>query len=199
MTKQTPSPRNKPDSTSLMIDTALKLAARDGWAQLCIRDIAAASNIPISEALAIFPSKQVILTAFRNRIDQTVVAGTELDSFEGTVRDRLFDILMRRLEALIPWKEGVAAIVRDTLRDPLAGLHSISSLNRSMALMLECAGISSSGLRGCTRIRGLTVIYLFVLRHWLHEDSTDMAPTMAELDRRLRTAETFLQRVCPRI
>ena len=106
---------------------------------------------------------------------------------------------MRRLEALIPWKEGVAAIVRDTLRDPLAGLHSISSLNRSMALMLECAGISSSGLRGRTRIRGLTVIYLFVLRHWLNEDSTNMAPTMAELDRRLRTTETFLQRVCPRI
>ena len=199
MTKRTPSPRNKPDPPSLIIDTALALAARDGWAQLSIRDIAVAANVPIGEALAIFPSKQVILTAFRNRIDQTVVAGTELDSLDGAVRDRLFDILMRRLEVLLPWKEGVAAIARDTLRDPLASLHGITSLNRSMALMAECAGIPSSGLRGRTRIRGLTVIYLFVLRRWLNDDSTDMAPTMAELDGKLKTAEEFLQRLCPLI
>jgi len=81
-------------------------------------DIAVAANVPIGEAFAIFPSKQAILTAFRNRIDQTVIAGTELDSLDGAVRDRLFDILMRRLEVLLPWKEGVAAIARDTLRDP---------------------------------------------------------------------------------
>jgi hypothetical protein len=43
------------------------------------------------------------------------------------------------------------------------------------------------------------VIYLFVLRRWLNDDSTDMAPTMAELDGKLKTAEEFLQRLCPLI
>lgn len=197
MTKRTRSPSDKSDPQSLIIDTALALAVRDGWAQLCVKDIAISADVSISEALAIFPSKQAILTAFQNRIDQTVVASTERDSLDQTARDRLFDILMRRLEALLPWKEGIAAIARDTLRDPLAGLHSIAAINHSMALMVECAGISSSGLRGRIHTRGLTVIYLFVLRHWLNDDSTDMAPTMAELDRRLRTTENFLLRVCP--
>ncbi len=60
---------------------------------------------------------------------------------------------------------------------------------RSMAWMLEAAGLSSSGLCGRLRARGLALIHLNAFRVWLDDDSSDMAPTMAALDKGLCKAE----------
>jgi len=38
---------------------------------------------------------------------------------------------------------------------------------------------------------------LIVLRRWLKDNSTDMAPTMAELDGNLKSIEQFLRRFQP--
>ena len=194
VTKRTQTSRKKPDLPSQIIDAALTLAEREGWGHLCVADIAVAAGVPMSEALTLFPTKEAILVAFQDRIDRTVVADTQRSSLDGGMRDRLFDVLIRRLEALTPWKEGIAAIGSDILKDPLASFCGLTSLSNSMSLMAECAGLSSSGLRGRVRIRGLTVIYLFALRRWLNDDSSDMGATMAELDKRLKTAEQLWQR-----
>ena len=196
MTKKTSAARHTSDPTSLMIDAALTLAAREGWTHLSIADIASAADISLSNALTRFSSKQALLNTFRDQIDKTVIDGTDTDTFDQTARDRLFDVIMRRLDALGPWKRGIAAISRDALRDPLANFRC-HGLNRSMGLMIECAGLSSAGLRGFARTHGLTIIYLIVLRRWLKDDSTDMAPTMAELDGNLKSIEQFLRRFQP--
>ena len=163
------------------------------WANLCVADIATAAAVPINEALTLFPTKWAILDEFQHRIDQTVVENTDLNSLDAGMRDRLFDVLIRRLEALTPWKEGIAAVTRDTLSDPLASFHRLASLNTSMSLMAECAGLSSNGLCAQVKSGGLTMIYLFALRRWLGDSSSDMGATMAELDRKLRTAEQLWQ------
>ena len=144
-----------------------------------------------------FPTKRMILTSFRDRIDAAVAAETTHDPENPSVRDRLFDVLMRRLEILKPWKSGVTAITRDMFRDPTDYLYGALSLNRSMAKMMECAEMSSGGLQGTIRVHGLAVIYLLVLRRWALDDSKDLSPTMAELDKRLKTTESILTRICP--
>ena len=87
MTKKLKSPRRISDPTFLMIDAALTLAAREGWAHLSICDIANTAGVPLSDALTRFPSKQVLLTTFRAQIDKTVVDGTDTDTFDQTARD----------------------------------------------------------------------------------------------------------------
>jgi hypothetical protein len=64
-----------------------------------------------------------------------------------------------------------------------------------MALMLEAAGVSSSGLRGTLRTKGLGAIYLATMRDWFGDDSSDKARTMAALDARLRRAEGWARRL----
>jgi len=198
VTKKNQTSRKKQAQPSQIIDAALTLALRRRWAHLSVADIAIAAAVPIDEALTLFPTKQAILDAFQDRIDQTVVENTDLSSLDGGMRDRLFDILIRRLEALTPWKDGIAAVTRDTLSDPLASFHRLASLNTSMSLMAECAGLSSSGICGQVKSRGLTVIYLFAFRRWLDDNSSDMGATMAELDKRLRTAERLWESFSPR-
>lgn len=64
-----------------------------------------------------------------------------------------------------------------------------------MSWMLEAAGIASAGPLGLLRAKGLLAVWLAVLRVWLLDESPDLAPTMAALDRHLRRAEQFAVRL----
>ena len=185
----------KADIPDHVIDTALKLAAERSWHDLSLAEIAEAAGLPLSKVNAVFPSKSAILDAFSRRVDAAVLTGSEPDESEGSACDRLFDVLMRRFDALDPQKEALGNLLLDQARDPLAAVRGAKRLRRSMALMLEAARLSSSGLRGAVRIKGLALIYLSTLRIWLRDDSADMARTMAALDRRLHGAESLITRL----
>ena len=185
----------KADIPDHVIDTALRLAAERRWHELSLAEIAEAAGLPIAKVHAVFPSRNAILAAFSRRIDAAVLAGAEPDDAEGSARDRLFDVLMRRFDALDPTKQAVGNLLYDQVRDPMAALCGALRLRRSMALMLEAAHLSSGGPRGILRIKGLSLVYLSTLRVWLRDDSADKSRTMAELDRRLRTVETLILRL----
>ncbi len=182
----------KADIADHVIDTAMTLAAAGRWGDLSLAEIAEAADLPISKVYAVFPSRRAILDAFVRRIDAAVLAEGAPEDLEGSARDRLFDVLMRRFDALDPYKEAVATVAYDEGRDPLAALASACRLRRSMALMLEAAGLASGGARGVVRCKGLAAIYLATLAVWLRDESADKARTMAALDKHLRRAEALV-------
>jgi AcrR family transcriptional regulator len=173
------------DVTERLIDAALALAAREGWHRMSIAEIATKAGLSLAEAHAVGASKPAILRAWQRRIDRTVLAQAG-DGGEPP-RDRLFDVLMRRFEALQPYRPALRAI----LRDP-AGVCSLPNLVSSMAWMLEAAGVRSIGGRGCARAVVLSGLYLSVLRTFLDDHTSDLAATMATLDRQLRRAGVWL-------
>jgi len=177
-----------------IIDTAFELAEQRGWRDLSLAEIAQAAGLPLSEVYPIFASKQAILDGFAGRIDAAMLAerGEGLDT---PARDRLFDVVMRRFDALAPYKPGLAAILQDQLRDPLAACCGLGRLGRSMATTLETAGFSTTGCRGALRVKGLSAIYLSTLRVWLRDDSEDMAKTMAHLDKQLARVDGLIGRL----
>jgi len=185
----------KADIPDHVIDTAMKLAAEGRWRDLSLAEIAEAAKVPISKVYPVYPSRQAILDAFARRIDAAVLAESDAEALEGSARDRLFDLLMRRFDALDPYKDAVATIAFDQARDPLAALASACQLRRSMALMLEAAGLASGGARGVVRIKGLALIYLSAMRVWFKDESEDKARTMAALDKQLRRAEALVLRL----
>ncbi|MFQ5775467.1 MAG: TetR family transcriptional regulator [Kiloniellaceae bacterium] len=187
----------KADIPNHIIDTAMKLAAEKGWRDLSLAEIAEAAKLPLSKVYPVFDSKAAILEAFSRRIDAEVLAAEEPGAREGSARDRLFDVLMRRFDALGDYRQAVGNIVCDIGRDPLIGLCAASQFRRTLACMLEAADLSASGLRGAVRIKGLGLVYLATLRVWLTDDSPDMARTMAALDRHLRRLE-WLAGCCSR-
>ncbi len=181
------------DPRARVIDAALALAARDGWRRVTLADIAAEANMGLADLAGMFRSKAAIMAALARRIDAHMLAGADADLADQPARDRLFELLMLRLDGLAPHREGVRAVARGTC-DPLAAGRGGATLLCSMALTLEAAGISAAGLAGLVRTKGLAAIYLSVLRRWLRDGDTESA--MARLDKQLDRADRLIARLC---
>ncbi len=54
--------------------------------------------------------------------------------------------------------------------------------------MLQAAGVSTAGLRGELRVRGLVAVWLWAMRAFDQDATEDLAPTMAALDTALQRA-----------
>jgi AcrR family transcriptional regulator len=179
------------DARVRAIDCALELAAERGWRRTTLLDIASAAKLSPAELYGLYPSKGAILAGFVARIDRAMLEG---GAAEGeSVRDRLFEALMRRFEALRSQKPAVEAIVRDSGTDPLAALCGAKRVLRSMSWALELAGVPGQGLLGRARAKGLAGLYLACLRVWLGDDTPDLSRTMAALDKGLRRLERIAE------
>jgi AcrR family transcriptional regulator len=181
-----------------IIDAALRLIAQEGWRRLSLAAIAAEAGLPILTLYRTFPSKPAILRGFSRRIDEAVLT-TPLDSdaagaageTDERPRDRVFDLLMRRFDALQPHRVPLEVLGRELPREPLTALCAGAGLLRSIGWTLEAAGISTVGFGGIVAVKLTAAAYLATARVWLRDDSPDLAPTMAALDRRLRAIERW--------
>jgi AcrR family transcriptional regulator len=180
---------NDPDR---IIDAALALIPTEGWRGLSLAAIAAAAGLPILSVYRIFSSKQSILSGFYRRLDQIVLADPPPAEANERPRDRVFDLLMRRFDALRPYKSAYDVLRRELPSDPLTALCVGSLLLRSMRWVLEAAEIPTGGVRGAIAVKLATAAYLSAMRVWLRDDSPDLARTMAALDARLRRIERWL-------
>jgi AcrR family transcriptional regulator len=176
------------DIIDRMTQAALALAGERGWRSLSLGEVAARAEVPLLDAYQVVPSKTALLSRLIGSADRAVLSGGTA-TMTDTARDRLFDVLMRRFDSLQSRRAGIVAIVRDLLYDPMSVVCVLPRFARSMAWMLETAGISSAGLAGSLRLKGLALVYLNALRVWLDDDSPDMARTMAAVDKGLRRAE----------
>jgi AcrR family transcriptional regulator len=184
-----------PSERDRIIDAALSLTAQQGWRRLSLAAVAAEADVPILALYRAFRSKPAILCGFSRRIDEAVLAA-RLDSeaaadSDERPRDRIFDLLMRRFDALQPYRAALEVLGRELPTDPVAALGAAAGLLRSIGWMLEAAGISTAGLGGIVAVKLTAAAYVATLRVWLRDDSPDLAPTMAALDRRLRAIERW--------
>lgn len=185
------------DAAQGIIDAALALARTQAWRSVSLSDIADQAGVSLAQVYATFPSKSAIIGGFMKRIDRQVLDGGAVDATDPT-RDRLFEVLMRRFDALAPHKEAVAAILGGMCAEPVAALVQVPRVLGSMAWMLEAAHLPAEGLLGLVRMEGLALIYANALRVWLTDDTPDMAKTMAALDQGLRRAERLVELCRPR-
>jgi AcrR family transcriptional regulator len=174
------------------VDALLALLTENDWSAVALGDIATKAGMSLAELRGAFPSKGAILAGFAKRIDQNVLKPSpEIDG--QPARERLFDVMMRRFEALKPHKEAIRSARRGLMADPVAA----SSWNKvevnSAQWMLAAAGIEESGPYAALKAQGLAVIFASLLGTFLDDDDPDLTKTMRELDVQLRRAERLVE------
>ncbi|HEY0224531.1 MAG TPA: TetR/AcrR family transcriptional regulator [Pseudolabrys sp.] len=170
------------------IDALMALLTEHSFEQIGLAEVAGRAGIKLSQLRAEFGSTLAILGAHIKDIDHAVLDGGDADMTEEPVRERLFDVLMRRLEALAPYKESVRSILRSARRNPGLAFALNAAAVRSQKWMLEAAGIGASGPRGALRAQGAALMFGRVLTVWLDDDEEGLDRTMAALDRGLSSA-----------
>lgn len=170
-------------------DAMLTLVAAHGWRQVTLPDIAAEAGIDPGRMRLLYNGKVDILIRHIRHIDGEVL-GRQVDfAADESVRDRLFDLLMRRLDALAPHKAGLQSCFEALTRDPFALPCLAPRSLTALGWYLDAAGASANGPAGSLRIAAMGVLWLGILRVWFGDDSADAAKTMAALDKGLARAE----------
>jgi AcrR family transcriptional regulator len=153
--------------------------------EISFGDIAGRAGLSLAECRGEFGSVMAVLRAHVKEIDRQVLAGGDPDLAGEPPRERLFDVLMRRLEALAPHKAAIRSLVRSARRNPGLALALNAMAVRSQQWMLTAADMNAAGTRGMLRAQGLALLYASVLRTWVDDDDPGQARTMAALDREL--------------
>ncbi|MCZ6454974.1 MAG: helix-turn-helix domain containing protein [Alphaproteobacteria bacterium] len=180
------------DKQARIIDAALRLSAERGWTAITLDDIATAAKLDIDEVYRLTPTKSAVLNAYVRRTDLAVLevqSSVDDEEAEASTHDRLFDVLMRRFEVLLPDRAALGMLCRDLPRDPVSLAAVLPQAHCSFGRMLEAAGVSTKGLRGLARIHAIAAVWMATQRTWFSDEGEDMARTMAVLDRNLRRME----------
>jgi len=179
-----PEPGPKPERERI-IESFMDLLGRKPIEEIGFAEIAAGAGTSLTQLRGLFGSKLAILAGHIKQIDQRVLAGGDGEMVEEAPRERLFDVLMRRIELLEPRKAAVRSLMRSCGRQPGLALALNGLAVRSQHWMLTAADLDAGGPWGAARAQGLALLFASVLRTWVHDDDPGHARTMAALDRAL--------------
>ncbi|MGI4799267.1 MAG: hypothetical protein ACRYF2_18340 [Janthinobacterium lividum] len=159
-------------------------AALRGWQDVSLVEAGQDAGLDLRQLRRRFPNRGAVLMRFGAEADGAALSGVP----SGTPRERLFDILMNRFEALQVHREGVLSLLSALRTDPATSLLLYGGTLRSMKWLLEGAGVPATGISGTLRVHGLLALWLYALRTWEQDDSPDLSGTMAAVDRGLDRA-----------
>jgi AcrR family transcriptional regulator len=185
--------------TDVMVGAFMALLAEKRFEEIGFADIARRAGVSLAELRDKHASKIEMLAAQMRATDRAVLAGIDEGMAEEPPRERLFDVLMRRLDALASHKQAIHSLQRSALCNPGLAVAVNGLTVRSMQWMLTAADITASGPKGMIRAQGLSLLYASVLRTWVDDDDPGQARTLAALDRALASGAHwagFLDDLC---
>jgi AcrR family transcriptional regulator len=172
-----------------VVAALMALLAEKPFERIGFSDIAEQAGMTLATLRDLFPSKVAILAQRTKQIDRAVLSAIDADMAEEPARERLFDVLMRRFEAMTEDRPALRSLRRSAARDPGLALALNGLAVNSQQWMLSAAGIGASGPKGMFRAQGLALLYAKVARVWIDDDDPGFARTMAALDRELANGQ----------
>jgi len=185
---------HRPNPREAAVEALMRLAAEQPWNDIEVGDIAREANLSLAELRDLFPSKGAVLGGLSRIIDRKVLEVDTADLADEPARERLFDVLMRRLDAMTPYKPALRRIAFALRGDVLSMLALNGVALNSHRYMLAAAGIDTEGPLGRLKLQGTVIAFARTVEVWLDDDDPALARTMAKLDREIRRGETIMER-----
>jgi AcrR family transcriptional regulator len=187
--------RDRPVSKDAIAEALMHLAADEPWDLITLPMIAEKAGITLADLRDHYPSKGAILAGFARMIDRKVLSANMDDMQDESPRDRFLDVLLKRFDALEPYKAGIHSIKKAMRRTPALTLALNAPTLNSFRFMLAAAGIDTEDRLAPLRIQGAVVMFSRALDIWLEDDEADLSKTMAFLDKELDRGIGIMRRV----
>lgn len=172
-----------------LLKTAFALLAERGWRAFSRTELARRAGVSLARVYEVLPSRLSLVTALGRQLDRAMLESNPAELDGMTPRERVFELIMRRLDAMAPFKEGLRELGREGAPELLG--PACENVGRAMGWLLDASGAELHGLRRCGAGPVLALVYARTVSVWLRDDTPDHAKTMAELDKRLSQAETL--------
>ncbi|MBS4084079.1 MAG: TetR/AcrR family transcriptional regulator, partial [Rhizobiales bacterium] len=152
----------------------LTLLAEKRFERIELSEVAQLANVSLADLRGEFGSTFDMIAAFLRETDKKVLSGGESSKLDPELgdqpaRDRLFEVLMRRFEALAPYREAIRSLYRSARTNPRLAMGLNKLAVRSQQWMLSSAGIGSSGIVGGMRAQALAGFFAKATQTWLDD------------------------------
>ncbi|HEY1095941.1 MAG TPA: hypothetical protein VGF14_01725 [Alphaproteobacteria bacterium] len=193
MTKQSTSVAKALDETAVFDGFFAALADQD-LATLSLEHVAKAGKLPLAALRHHYPSLGHILNAFSQSLNRQMQAAISYDT-QDSKRDIYFDLLMTRLDALQPYRDGMKNLLKQLPSRPDLALIQARAFQHGIDAMIEAADDFYPSWQVPFKKTGLAALYTRILYAWRKDDSTDLAKTMAVLDKALERTEHWIGKI----
>ncbi|MFN3609706.1 MAG: hypothetical protein ACK4Y9_11630 [Hyphomonas sp.] len=169
---------------------ALELAAEKPWTEITLAAIAAKAGLPLQDFHGM-SGREDIVEALDGYFDRAMSAeGVPEDS---SARERMFDVIMKRFEAMEPYRAGLRELMKFRETSLTHVVRLPAHRHATAAWALASAGVDDdTGAPASLKRIAIAFVIAETERAWRREKSADFALTMAALDKGLRRAEDRL-------
>ena len=171
------------------IATAFARTAEHGWEAVRLDEVAVEIGVSPLQLRGLYGRADDILYDFMERTDETLASAPPADGVP--VREALLELLMRRLDAYEPHRDGICRLWQDLRKDPRLGLRLSPKFYGSFAKTLRLAGANDE----TAYIFGFAAVHMAVLNVWCSDQDPSRNRTLAAADKYLGWAER-LARLC---
>ena len=175
------------------IPSLLRLLATRSWRELTLAEIGQEAGIALADFSGRI-SREDLLREVDTFFDLAMSADGPCT--EGDARERLFDVLMKRFEAMEPYRDGLAEYFR--LRASYAGdiPGRARAMHRTAAWALASAGLDDD-MAAPFVLKRIALVQLIAQaeRAWRRDAAGDFSATMAVLDQGLSRMEDRLRQL----
>ncbi|MDT7934117.1 MAG: hypothetical protein RQ833_05875 [Sphingomonadaceae bacterium] len=168
--------------------------AERGWTRGTLADAAVAGGLSLADTAAVAADPWRALERMADAADHAALESAGTPDSTATPRDRLFDLIMARFDALAPARAAHSRLLGEARTAPGLALAMATLVGRAAARMAGAAGVPTQGLGGFARVNAVAAILADTGLVWLSDDDPDLGQTMRRLDARLGLAERWAGR-----
>jgi hypothetical protein len=169
----------------------LKVAGVKPWRDVTIFDIAEAAHADVAGLAGLSPADAP--DVLDDHFDRAAAEGVTGVDHSQPLRDRIFDLAMKRFEAMEPHRAALLALEQG--RDGVAIAAAYARAGRTARWLMTLAGERVDGVDGAAKVQALAVSLTRAHQAWRDDADGDFVKTMAALDKSLRQIEDWTERL----
>lgn len=163
----------------------LKILIKKSWNELSIKEMKLRSRVKLFSNLV--RNKQELLNNINSYFDYNLILQSKKIENSNS-KDMIFEILMMRFDLLQANRKAILSIFKSFRNNPKELVFMLPKLLISIETMLSCVKISSKGVVGKLKIKGILIIYLTAFLVWTNDETESLEKTMTFLDNSLDQA-----------
>ena len=170
------------------------LASGEKLSHLDFNVLAASLECETSEIYAHYNDENALFKGLMAQLDQRCADELTHHIMNENPKDRLFEAFMARFDILNEDRKSWENLFYEVLKTPPLLKTAMPQFHDSMDVMLRLCDLN--GRDGASvqtfKVGAIAIVYLNTVRVWLNDQTTDMAQTMAELDRSLTRLDSVI-------